>query len=48
MLAEGRDYLEQGWWVATFPGLAILVTVGSINFVGDAVRDRLDPRLINT
>jgi peptide/nickel transport system permease protein len=48
MLADGRDYLEQGWWVAAFPGLAILVTVGSVNFVGDAVRDRLDPRLINT
>lgn len=46
MLAEGRDYLEQGWWVAAFPGLAIVLTVGSINFIGDAIRDRLDPRLV--
>lgn len=47
MLAEGRDYLEQGWWIAAFPGLAIVLTVGSINFMGDAIRDRLDPRLVN-
>ncbi len=45
MLAEGRDYLERGWWIATFPGLAIMLTVGSINVLGDAIRDWLDPRL---
>jgi peptide/nickel transport system permease protein len=47
MLAEGREVLDRGWWVATFPGLAILVTVGAINVLGDALRDRLDPRLVN-
>lgn len=47
MLADGRGYLEQGWWIATFPGLAIVATVGAVNFLGDALRDRLDPRLLN-
>jgi peptide/nickel transport system permease protein len=47
MLAEGREVLDRGWWVATFPGLAILVTTGAINVLGDALRDRLDPRLVN-
>ena len=45
MLAEGRDYLDRGWWIAAFPGLAIMLTVGSINFLGDSIRDLLDPRL---
>jgi len=35
----------QAWWVATFPGLAIMVTVLGFNLVGDALRDALDPRL---
>ena len=45
MLAEGRDYLTVAGWIATFPGLAIMVTVLGINFLGDGLRDLLDPRL---
>ena len=45
MLAEGRDYLTVAGWIAVFPGLAILVTVLGINFLGDGLRDLLDPRL---
>jgi len=45
MLAEGRDYLTVAGWIAVFPGLAILFTVLGINFLGDGLRDLLDPRL---
>ena len=45
MLATGRDYLRNAWWLATFPGLAIALTVLSINLIGDWLRDYLDPRL---
>src|SRR5439155_22853758 len=45
MLAEGRDYLTVAGWIATFPGIAIMVTVLGINFLGDGLRDLLDPRL---
>ena len=45
MLAEGREFLEHAWWVAFFPGLAIMLTVFSINLLGDGLRDALDPRL---
>ncbi len=45
MLADGRVYLTTAWWLATFPGLAILVTVLGINLLGDGLRDMLDPRL---
>jgi peptide/nickel transport system permease protein len=45
MLADGRVYLASAWWLATFPGLAISVTVLSINVVGDWLRDYLDPEL---
>lgn len=45
MLADGRAYVASAWWLATFPGLAIMVTVLGANLVGDAVRDRLDPRI---
>lgn len=47
MLADGRAYVASAWWLATFPGLAILVTVLSINMIGDWLRDFLDPRLRN-
>jgi peptide/nickel transport system permease protein len=47
MLAEGRDYLTVAGWIATFPGLAIMLTVLGINFLGDGLRDLLDPRLRN-
>ena len=44
MLADGRVYISTAWWLATFPGLAILVTVLGINLFGDGLRDTLDPR----
>jgi peptide/nickel transport system permease protein len=46
MIALGRDYLSIAWWLSTFPGLAILLTVLAINLVGDRIRDVLDPRVI--
>jgi ABC-type dipeptide/oligopeptide/nickel transport system permease subunit len=45
MLAEGRNYLPDQWWIATFPGCAIAITVLGINLIGDGLRDTLDPRL---
>jgi peptide/nickel transport system permease protein len=45
MLDEGRNYLTTGWWLALFPGLAILALVLGINLVGDWLRDALDPRM---
>ena len=48
MLADGRAYVASAWWLATFPGLAIVLTVLSINVIGDWLRDYLDPRLRNT
>lgn len=44
MLAEGKDYLGAGWWVAAVPGLTIMLLVLAINVVGDWSRDRFDPR----
>jgi peptide/nickel transport system permease protein len=43
MVSEGRELVEQ-WWVATFPGLAIFTVVMGFNFLGDGIRDWLDPR----
>jgi peptide/nickel transport system permease protein len=45
MLADGRNYLRIAWWITTFPGMAIMVTVLAINMLGDGLRDTLDPRL---
>ena len=45
MLAASRDYLRDAWWPVTFPGIAIMLTVLSINSLGDWLRDYLDPRL---
>ncbi|GGA09715.1 ABC transporter permease subunit [Neptunicoccus cionae] len=45
MLAEAREFILRAWWVVTFPGLAILVTVLAINLLGDGLRDALDPKL---
>ncbi len=45
MISESRQYLSDAWWIAVFPGLAILLVVMSVNFLGDWLRDRLDPRL---
>ncbi|HET8756493.1 MAG TPA: ABC transporter permease [Solirubrobacteraceae bacterium] len=44
MLSDGRGFLEDAWWMALFPGLAIFATVLSFNVLGDALRDVLDPR----
>ena len=45
MLADGRNYIATAWWLATFPGLAIMLTVLAVNLLGDWLRDTLDPRL---
>jgi peptide/nickel transport system permease protein len=45
MLADGRNYVATAWWLATFPGLAIMLTVLAVNLLGDWLRDLLDPRL---
>ena len=45
MLDEGRNYITTGWWLAFFPGLAILLLVLAINLCGDWLRDALDPRI---
>ena len=45
MLAESREFIQRAWWVVTFPGLAILITVLAINMMGDGLRDALDPKL---
>ena len=44
MLSSGRDFMRDQWWIATFPGLAIVVTVLAFNLLGDGLRDILDPR----
>lgn len=44
MLATGREFITLAWWLTTFPGLAIFVTVLSWNFIGDGLREALDPR----
>jgi peptide/nickel transport system permease protein len=44
ILSDSRTFFSRGWWLAVFPGLAIMVTVLSINFLGDALRDILDVR----
>ena len=47
MVADGRALIINAWWVAFFPGLAIMLTVLSMNLLGDWIRDRLDPKLRN-
>ena len=44
-LADGKEYLISGWWLATFPGLAIMLVVLGMNVMGDGARDLLEPRL---
>jgi len=44
ILADGRSFISRAWWLGIFPGLAIMLTVLSINFIGDALRDFLDVR----
>ncbi|MCF7807162.1 MAG: ABC transporter permease [Candidatus Marinimicrobia bacterium] len=45
LLSSARDMLPSGWWLTTFPGLAIFITVTVYNLVGEGLRDALDPRL---
>ena len=45
MVADGKDLVVSAWWVSLFPGIAILLTVLSLNLLGDWLRDRLDPKL---
>lgn len=45
MLADAREFVLRAWWVVTFPGLAILMTVLAFNLLGDGLRDALDPKL---
>ena len=45
MLSDGREYIATSWWVATFPGLAITITVLGVIFFGDWLRDVLDPKI---
>jgi peptide/nickel transport system permease protein len=44
LLADGHNYFLSAWWIATFPGLAILIVVLGFNLLGDALRDQADPR----
>jgi peptide/nickel transport system permease protein len=46
MISLGRNFVTVAWWLPTFPGLAILMTVLAINLVGDRLRDALDPRTV--
>ncbi len=48
MLAEAREFILSAWWVVTFPGVAILLTVLAINVFGDGLRDALDPKMKRT
>ncbi|MDO5604299.1 MAG: ABC transporter permease [Paracoccus sp. (in: a-proteobacteria)] len=45
LLAEGRDFILDAWWLATLPGIAIMLTILSVNLIGDGLRDTFDPRL---
>ncbi len=47
MLADGREYLYQAWWISTLPGLCLMSVVLGINFLGDALRDAIDPLMRN-
>jgi peptide/nickel transport system permease protein len=44
MLADGKNYFYDGWWMIVFPGIAIFLVVMSLNILGDSLRDALDPR----
>lgn len=46
IIASGRDYLTSAWWITTFPGLVLMSVVLGFNFLGDGLRDALDPRLV--
>jgi peptide/nickel transport system permease protein len=48
MLADGRDYIRDAWWIAAFPGLIIMITAAGVNFLGDGLRDLFDPTMQHT
>ena len=43
----GRQFISYAWWVCAFPGIAIMLTILSLNLLGDGLRDALDPKLKN-
>ena len=45
MIADGRDFIREAWWISVYPGVTIFLMVMSLNFLGDWLRDRIDPRL---
>jgi peptide/nickel transport system permease protein len=45
MISDGRQYIREAWWITVFPGLAVFLLVYAFNFLGDWLRDRIDPRL---
>ena len=45
ILSQSKRYVDSAWWLVTFPGLAIFVTVTAFNLVGEGLRDAMDPRL---
>ena len=47
MVSTGRQYFRAAWWVCAFPGFAIMLTILSLNLLGDGLRDALDPKLKN-
>lgn len=47
MLSNGRQYIRAAWWVCAFPGIAIMLSILSLNLLGDGLRDALDPKLKN-
>lgn len=47
MLSAGRQYIRSAWWICVFPGLAIMISILSLNMLGDGLRDALDPKLKN-
>lgn len=44
MVSDGREYMQSYWWIVTFPGIAIMLSVLAFNLIGDAARDMLDPK----
>ncbi|HVA89930.1 MAG TPA: ABC transporter permease [Chloroflexota bacterium] len=46
MIVAGRDYIRDAWWISTFPGIALTLTVAGFNLLGDGLRDALDPRAV--
>jgi peptide/nickel transport system permease protein len=45
IISEGRPYLQNGWWISTFPGLALATVAISLHLISDGIRQNLDPRL---